>query len=65
MSANLLHEISAALLSSRYGNEAAAEAARRAEVSQAQGDLPGRDKWLLVGETVHAMKSDEAGLSAE
>ncbi len=65
MSANLLYEISAALLSSRYGNEAAAEAARRAEVSQAQGDLPGRDKWLLVGETVHAMKSDEAGLSAE
>ncbi len=65
MSANLLHEISAVLLSNRYGVEAAAEAARRAEVSQAQGDLPGRDKWLLVGETVHAMKSDEAGLSAE
>ena len=65
MRANLRHEISAALLSSRYGNEAAAEAARRAEVSQAQGDLPGRDKWLLVGETVRAMKGDEAGLSAE
>ncbi len=65
MSVNLLYEISAALLGSRYGNEAAAEAARRAEVSQAQGDLPGRDKWLLVEETVHAMKSDEAGLSAE
>ncbi len=31
MRANLRHEISAALLSSRYGNEAAAEAARRAE----------------------------------
>ncbi len=65
MSANLLHEICAALLSSRYGNEAAAEAARRAKVSQAQGDFSGRDKWLHVGETVHAMKSDEAGLSAE
>ncbi len=65
MRANLRHEISAALLSSRYGNEAAAEAARRAEVSLAQGDLPGRDKWLLVEETVRAMKGDEAGLSAE
>ncbi len=65
MRANLRHEISAALLSSRYGNEAAAEAARRAEVSQAQGDLPGRDKWLLVRKTVRAMKGDEAGLSAE
>ncbi len=65
MSANLPHEISAALLSSRFGNEAATEAARRAEISQTQGDLPGRDKWLLVGETVHAMKSNEAGLSAE
>ncbi len=65
MSANLPHEISAALLRNRYGVEAAAEAARRAEVSQARGDLPGRDKWLLVGEAVRAMKSDEAGLSAE
>ena len=39
------------------GNEAAAEAARRAAKSQAQGDLSGRDKWLLVGKVVHAMKS--------
>lgn len=41
MGANLLHEIGAASLSGRFGNEAATEAARRAEISQTQGDLPG------------------------
>ena len=65
MSSEILYELSAEVLTSRYGIRAAEEADRRAEVSRAQGDEPGNTKWLLVRRAIQALKGSEAGRSAE
>ncbi len=65
MSSEILYELSAEVLTSRYGLRAADEAGRRAEVSRAQGDEPGKTKWLLVRRAIQALKGSEAGRAAE
>ena len=65
MSSEILYELSAEVLASRYGIQAADEAARRAELSRAQGDQRGKAKWLLVRQALHALKGTEVGRPAE